>query len=482
MPLALLTIRLLLSSILAISGIAKLLDPVGSLAALTGFRVPLWLAKPSSRLLPLTELLISIAILRSVWAIGATWGALGLFLLFSVAITTALARGERPDCHCFGQLHSEPVGLSTLARNLVLAALCGTVIWLGPGASALSWMNRLNPAETAVFAVLLFAVAVLVFLAWLMFQMLRQNGRILNRLDVLEAGGKKAPEPPPPPAGLPVGTTAPSFALESLGGESVSLADLLEVARPLLLVFGDPNCAPCAALLPEIARWDIGANKSFSLVLVSRGTVEANQKYLAKHKIAQVLLQKDREVAEAYKAEATPTAVLILADGTIGSAVATGAEDIRKLMTQALNARLSNVVLKQGAVAPIFTLPDVDGNLVANSEFRGKPLVFLFWNPGCGFCQKMLPDLKTWESEQAGGGPQLVLISAGLANAHRAYGLRARILLDDGSTIGRVFNAHGTPTGVLLDAQGRLSSEVAVGAEAVLGLVRSSLQAAATNA
>jgi thiol-disulfide isomerase/thioredoxin len=43
-------------------------------------------------------------------------------------------------------------------------------------------------------------------------------------------------------------------------------------------------------------------------------------------------------------------------------------------------------------------------------DFRGEESLVLFWNPGCGFCQQMLADLKEWEASstedasQAAGG------------------------------------------------------------------------------
>jgi hypothetical protein len=42
-----------------------------------------------------------------------------------------MARGEAPDCHCFGQLHSESAGWRTLARNGLLAAIAGFVVLAG---------------------------------------------------------------------------------------------------------------------------------------------------------------------------------------------------------------------------------------------------------------------------------------------------------------------------------------------------------------
>ncbi len=49
-------------------------------------------------------------------------------------------------------------------------------------------------------------------------------------------------------------------------------------------------------------------------------------------------------------------------------------------------------------------------------------------------------------------------------------GLRAPVLLDQGFVAGRAFGVLGTPSGVLLDNEGMIASEVAVGAPAVMKL------------
>jgi hypothetical protein len=83
----------------------------------------------------------------------AWWGALGALALLSVfvaGIGINLARGRTPECHCFGQLHSAPAGWKTLARNGILAAVAGFVLWEGyeggDGPSALSWLGAISAA------------------------------------------------------------------------------------------------------------------------------------------------------------------------------------------------------------------------------------------------------------------------------------------------------------------------------------------------
>jgi thiol-disulfide isomerase/thioredoxin len=102
--------------------------------------------------------------------------------------------------------------------------------------------------------------------------------------------------------------------------------------------------------------------------------------------------------------------------------------------------------------------------------FRGEETLVLFWNPKCGFCQKMLPDLKEWEKNLPEGAPGLLVVSTGTEEANRHMGLSSTVVLDQQFSAGRAFGASGTPSAVLVDTEGRIASEVAVGAPGVLEL------------
>jgi uncharacterized membrane protein YphA (DoxX/SURF4 family) len=146
MDAALLIAHLVLAGVFALAGVAKLSDLEGSRKAIIDFGLPAVLASPLALLLPLAELAVAAALIP---ASTAWWGALGLLMLFVVGISLNLARGRKPDCHCFGQLHSAPAGWKTLARNGVLAAVAGFVLWEGfdvAGPSAISWLGALSAA------------------------------------------------------------------------------------------------------------------------------------------------------------------------------------------------------------------------------------------------------------------------------------------------------------------------------------------------
>jgi uncharacterized membrane protein YphA (DoxX/SURF4 family) len=120
MSLILLFVRVLLAGVFLVAGLAKLADLAGSRKAVRDFGIPVVFASPLGTLLPLAELLVAVLLLPVATAWWGAVGALVLLLVFVGGISYNLAQGRTPDCHCFGQLHSAPVGWPTLARNAVL--------------------------------------------------------------------------------------------------------------------------------------------------------------------------------------------------------------------------------------------------------------------------------------------------------------------------------------------------------------------------
>jgi methylamine dehydrogenase accessory protein MauD len=472
--------RLLLALVLAVAGLAKLADSQGSREAVRAFGVPEAVGGLVSGVLPLAELAAAILLVPTATARAGSGLAALLLICFCAGITRSIVRGEAPDCHCFGQLHSSPAGPKALARNALLTAVAVLVIIGGAGTSATAWIAHLSGTGlTALIAGAVLAAVIAAAGAFAL-SLLRQHGGLLLRIDALEqalsAHGIVVPtaDPAPAPAaGLPVGEPAPAFELRDLRHRRVSLESLTAAEDPVMLIFTDPGCGPCTALMPQIGAWQRDHADDVRTVLVSRGSRDANAAHADDHGVADVLLQRDREVSERYLVSGTPSAVLVAADGKIASGLAEGADAITALMNSLIEAPLLHVeqhVPTLGVPAPSPALRTLDGEDVQLSSMLSGTTAVLFWNPTCGFCDRMLPDLRRFEATRA-GGPNLLLISTGDPQTNRDMGLLAPILLDDSFRAGSAFGAGGTPSAVLVDESGLIASGIAVGAHAVLELI-----------
>jgi peroxiredoxin len=218
-------------------------------------------------------------------------------------------------------------------------------------------------------------VALVGFQVWFSLQLLSQNGRLIGRLEALEAalanltsGAASSENGRQTPlgaglghAGLPVGSPAPDFTLSDLEGEPHSLDSLLSHGRPLLLVFFDAGCGPCQVLMPEIAMWQRAHVHRLTVAVVAAGEEESIRAKTQEHALRLVLVQHQREISDPYHASGTPTAVVIGVDGRIQSPVVAGADMIRTLVGRATRAAL-----------PIEHVPGYNGHRDSEMEVNGS--------------------------------------------------------------------------------------------------------------
>lgn len=472
-----LIVRLLLAGVFAVAGLAKLRDREGTRGSLAGFGAPAGLAGPGAVVLPLAELAVAGALLITPSARVGALGALALLAVFAVAIAVNLARGRTPDCNCFGALHSEPVGAGTLVRNAVLAALAVLVVVEGPGTNVVEPFRGLDGTAVTFGAMAAALAALAAAGGWAVLHLIRQNGRLLLRLDELEvalahagidvgAGELELTE------GVPVGDAAPPFALADADGTTVSLADLLAPGTPVVLVFSDAGCGPCETLMPRVAEWQ-DELAELTIAVVSSGDPVAAARKGEEHHLRRLLIDADGAVAARFQVHGTPAALAVGADGLIATGIASGPESVGRLV-EMLGAMHVEEGLPLGTPVPALRLPDIDGEIAGIAEIvagQGQTLV-LFWNPDCGFCDAMREDILAWERGRPADAAELLVVSAGDADDIRGDGFRSRVLVDPDFAAGTAFRAGGTPAAVLVGAGGQIGSDLAVGPEAVLALAR----------
>lgn len=466
---------LTVAAVFAAAGLGKLTDRAGTRKAVGEFGAPGWLVSPLALVLPVAELAVAVALLFAATRSAGAVGALVLLGVFSAAIGVSLARGQAPDCHCFGQLHSAPASWKTLVRNALLAGL-GVVTLTERGPGAFGWVANLTAVGALALTVGAVTVGLLVGGGLAFVSLMRSHGRVLLRLDTVESvlreAGIEVPEDDDslPELGIDPGSPAPAFTAETAASERASLADLLEPGLPLLLFFTSSNCGPCRALLPDISRWQTEHHDELTVATVSSGDISAIRAEAEEHGLEWALFDTDLAIFEAYQATATPSAVLISPDGQIASYLASGSDEIEQLVERAIanDEEENEGGLPIGAPVPKLELTDLDGEPVSLTDPDSDTLV-LFWNPNCGFCRSMLDDLHAWERTPR-HSPRLLVVSSGDEEDTRADGFRSTVALDPGYTAGNAFGAGGTPMAVLVDRENRVASAVVGGGAAVLAL------------
>lgn len=482
----LIAIRLALFAVFSLAAIGKFLDLRGSEKAVKDFGAPDELAKPLAVLLPFAEIVFAFCFLFPSTAWVGALGGLILLLSFTGGMVLQMAKGNAPDCHCFGQIHSEPVSRRTLVRNIIfsLLALFLTVRGRDNQGPSLATGDTDAMQILLTFLVLALVAATLLYLK----KILDNQNELLRRIDLLEVISRdgaslERKDAGSPHDGLPIGAQFPEFALPSASGKNVSLRSIIESGRPSVFFFVSPTCEPCKALIPDIERWEAELGDRVNFILLSSGTAKENEGKFGVFS-DDVVLQTKREVAEEVYARWTPTAMFIRADGTIGSSPAAGdvaihglIDKIRRETVLSTHVFFSNGNSFSGREPmigeeiPEFSLNDLEGHAISSADVIGKRTLAVFWSPTCPHCKAMMNDLKNWDRSRSDGDPNLIVFSDGPKEEHANLGLRSPVVIDAGYETSEKLGMFGTPSAVMLDANGRIITETAMGASNIWALV-----------
>jgi len=184
----------------------------------------------------------------------------------------------------------------------------------------------------------LLLLALLLVSVWLGFYALvKQQGRILLRLDQLEQSprlavpGSESLVQQAEPEGLPLAADFPAFKFPDLTGKTVGLEDFR--GKRGLLVHWNFECGFCNALAPELARLGPDFEKrNVQPVLLTYGDAASNQKGAAEHGMkCPILLMKNDETPKPFEHRGTPVAYLLDEEGRVASPIANGADRVLSL-------------------------------------------------------------------------------------------------------------------------------------------------------
>ena len=122
--------------------------------------------------------------------------------------------------------------------------------------------------------------------------------------------------------------------------------------------------------------------------------------------------------------------------------------------------------IKLGEPAPNFQLQDMQGNLVALSDFRGKVVMLNFWATWCGPCRVEMPAMEGLYQTFSRKDFQILAISTDAQGVtvtkpfQQANRLTFPILHDADYRVGLIYGARSLPMTFMVDRQGVVRHQI----------------------
>ncbi|MGV9414344.1 MauE/DoxX family redox-associated membrane protein [Nocardia sp. NPDC003693] len=150
---------------------------------------------------------------------------------------------------------------------------------------------------------------------------------------------------------------------------------------------------------------------------------------------------------------------------------------LRRRLDEQVLSTLGAEGLPKGAVAPEFELLDTTGGRtdLATLLAPGRHLLLVFVHPGCEMCAALARELPRWHARTA-AVLTIAMVGNGDLAEHEKWGREQElgdiaILVQQGNEAALRYRVRGTPSGVLIGADGRIAAPVARGAMAVRDLI-----------
>jgi len=334
------------------------------------------------------------------------------------------------------------------------------------------------------------------------YQLVKQQGRMLLRLDALEQGTKPAEHDHVASRedgeveGLPSGTVFPAFEFPDLSGKTHTLEEFR--GTRLLLINWSFDCGFCEAIARDLAGMEAGLEKqNIRIVLLASGDASSNRKQALTHGLKTlILLQEDRRAPKPFEQQGTPVAYFLDEKARVAAPFASGADQVVALTRRIANSEtelsgpkserrwrgerslaqshIERKGLKAGTPAPDFRLPDLQGHFVSLNDFRGRRVLLVFSDPHCGPCDELAPDLARLHQEHQNNGLSVLLVGRGTAEENRGkarqFGFQFPVVLQDKWKLSKEYGIFATPVAFLIGESGLIAKDVAVGKDAILAL------------
>jgi len=150
-----------------------------------------------------------------------------------------------------------------------------------------------------------------------------------------------------------------------------------------------------------------------------------------------------------------PIALLVLA-------VVVGLAALKVMIPERPHTAQSKFTLKEGAIAPDFTLTRFQGADVKFSELEGKVFLLNFWATWCEACMVEMPSISKLRETYRDRGFEVLGVNLdenpdlAVSVVRERFGLQFPIFLDAESRLSDLFDVHGIPLTIVLNRQGRI--------------------------
>ena len=321
----------------------------------------------------------------------------------------------------------------------------------------------------------------------LVYRLLFDRGRLLLQIEALEQRLGELYSIPNreqvAAEGFPVGSPGPDFALLDLDGNERPLDEWR--GRRLVLIFFDPDCRFSMELLPELASIQAGVS-SWSWRPVSPTEFEpwppsttsptpscSRRAPRSSTSFAWWALLRRTRSTRTRGSRLPLRSVATRCSSSFGRTAPRDPGATTRITTKPLTySRLLRTGLEAGTPAPAFTLPNLDGGTTSLADYRGRRVLLAFVDPECAPCDTLAPGLERLYRER--DDLAVLAVSRGDAEENRRkaehHGLTYPIVLQRHWDTSRDYGMFAVPIGWLVDEDGVLATDIAIGPEKILGL------------